>query len=564
MMSRPPLSEANPLHVPLDKAPAAFSLTVRKLLGRVLAGEVRVPPFQRPLRWGPKDVVKLFDSILKGYPVGSLLFWKQKLPSDEQLRIGNALLNVPESADGWYIVDGQQRTTALAASLLELDHRGNTTWNLRYDPLSNEFLHGPADASQLKTQVPLSALGDLRRLSRWLRECQLDDVSQERVEEVQQRLLDYEMPAYLMETDDGEALRGVFARLNSTGVRMRADEVFEALLGTSGAQTRPTRNLAALQAACDQDNFGQLPRPEVLKALLAMSDLDPTRRLEDLGEQAASELIAQEDAEEALTRTVAFLQAPFDAEEPGAGIPAYAFLPYPIAFVILAAWFRRFPEPDQAIRRSLARWLWTGVASGVHQRAAVSELRRQLRLIDDDMEKSLRGLLDAVGRPPTAEWVLEPFHARHAASRVEMLALLERGPRDREGPVSWKALVSSGERISREIISSPSFRKLADPEKKLARTSANRALLDARHTGLRAEFRSWSWAADEQALESHLIDEQGLVFLNQERFGEFLRHRAARVRVEAERFLSRRSGVGEPLLLPVESYYERMDGGASD
>ena len=551
------------LHAPLDKPPVAFSLTVRKLLGRVQAGEVRVPSFQRPLRWGAADVVKLFDSILKGYPVGSLLFWKQRLPATRELRIGNALLDVPEAAEGWYIVDGQQRTTALAAALLDLDHRGNATWSVRYDPKADEFLRGPVDPSETGRQVPLSALGDLRRLSRWLRDCNLEDEDQGRVEAVQQRLLDYELPAYLMETDDAEALRGVFARLNSTGVRMRADEVFEALLGTSGEQTATKRDLAALQRACDLDRFGQPPRPEVLKALLAISGQDPTRRLEDLGEQAALSLAPQEEAVEALARTVAFLQAPFEAAEPGAGIPAYAFLPYPIAFVILASWFRRFPEPDAATRRGLARWLWRGVATGVHQRAAVSALRAQLREIDDEMGPSLRRLLDAVGSPPTTEWTLDPFHARHAASRVEMLMLLERTPRDRSGPVSWEALVSSGERISREIIPSPAFRRLSDVDQRLARTAANRALLDARHTGLRAELKSWSWSADGVALESHLIDETGLALLQEDDAGAFLRHRAARVRVETGRFLGRRAGVGEPLLLPVETYYDPIVAGVT-
>lgn len=543
------------LHSPLEKPPRAFSLTVRKLLGHVQAGEVRVPPFQRPLRWGPSDVVKLFDSILKGYPVGSLLFWKQRLPASQELRIGNAILEVPE-VEGWYIVDGQQRTTALAAALLDLDHRGKTTWEIRYDPRLNQFLHGPVDPRDLGRQVPLGALGDLRRLSRWLRDCALTDSEQERVEEVQQRLLDYELPAYLMETDDEEALRGVFARLNSTGVRMRADEVFEALLGRGGARTSATRDLAALQRACDLDHFGQPPRPEVLKALLAMSGFDPTSRLEDLGERAAFSLAAEDEAAEALARTVAFLQAPSEAAEPGAGIPAYAFLPYPIVFVILAAWFRRFPEPDAATRRGLARWLWRGVATGVHQRAAVSALRGQLREIDGDMALSLRRLLDAVGPPSTSEWSLDPFHSRHAASRVEMLMLLERTPSDRDGPVSWEALVSSGERIAREIIPSSAFRKLQEADRKLAQTAANRALLDARHTGLRGVFKSWSWPGDSAVLESHLIDETAFGLLQKDDLAAFLRHRAARVRVETGRFMGRRAGVGEPLLLPVESYFD--------
>lgn len=547
------------LFAPLDKPPTAFSLTVRKLLSRVQAGEVRVPAFQRPLRWHATDVVRLFDSILKGYPIGSLLFWKQPLPADQALQIGGARVRVEAVPDGWFIVDGQQRTTALAASLLDLDQHGDLRWAIYFDPVTNQFLHEPYGPGDVGRHVPLSVLGDIRRLGKWLRTCDLGEAEQTHVEDVQQRILDYEIPGYLMETDDVDALRGVFARLNSTGVRMRADEVFQALLGSNKASARGERggfDLALLQEACDLDGFGQPPRREVLKALLAMSGMDPSKRLDHLGEDAAAHLVGTSDASDALRRTVAFLQAPTDAAEPGAGIPAYAFIPYPVVFVLLARWFHVFPEPDAATRRELSRWLWRGAATGVHQRAAVSAMRLQIREIRaESMEDSLRRLLKAVGEPDGREWRLEPFHANHAASRVEILALLSRAPRDRVGPVSWKALISSGEQVAREIVRSAAWKQLPEEAQQLARTSANRALLDARHTGLSVEFLGWTWEADREALDSHLIDPVALSALRDD-LPAFLVHRAARLRTEVTAFLARRAGVGEPLLLPVTSYYD--------
>lgn len=547
------------LFVPLDKPPTAFSLTVRKLLGRVQAGEVRVPAFQRPLRWHATDVVRLFDSILKGYPIGSLLFWKQPLPADPALQIGSARVRVEAIPDGWFIVDGQQRTTALAASLLDLDQRGDSRWSIYFDPAINQFLHEPHGTIDVGRHVPLSALGDIRRLGKWFRTCSLGEAEQSKVEDVQQRILDYEIPGYLMETDDVDALRGVFARLNSTGVRMRADEVFQALLGSDKAGERGGFDLAVLQEACDLDGFGRPPRPEALKALLAMSGMDPSKRLDHLGEDAAANLVDASDASDALRRTVAFLQAPIDAAEPGAGIPAYAFIPYPVVFVLLARWFHLFPEPDAATRRELSRWLWRGVATGVHQRAAVSAMRLQVRKIQpDSMADSLRSLLAAVGEPDGREWRLDRFHADHAASRVEILALLSRTPRDRVGPVSWQALLSSGARVAREIVRSASWKDLPEPAQQLARTAANRALLDARHTGLSVEFLGWTWEADHEALDSHLIDRAAFAALRDD-VPAFLAHRAERLRTEVTAFLAHRAGVGEPRLFPVTSYYDDGD-----
>lgn len=546
------------LYVPLPRPPSAFSLTVRKLLGKVQEGAIRVPTFQRPLRWTTDDVVKLFDSLLKGYPVGSLLFWKHKFEHDTGVRVGSARLDAPAVEDGWFIVDGQQRTTALAASLLDLDQQGDRRWDLYFDPSTNCVARGPVNIADARRLVPLRTLGDLRRLGRWLRDCDLTEAEQQRVEEVQQRLLDYELPAYLMETDDVDALRGVFARLNSTGVRMRADEVFQALLGTRstvGSTNRRSIDMALLQEASDIDGFGQPPRNEILKAILAMSGLDPSRRLDDLGDAAMSELVETNDAAESLRRAVGFLQSRPDATEPGPDIPAYAFLPYPVVFVLLARWFHLFPDPDQATRRALGRWLWRGVATGVHQRAAVSAMRLQVRQIKEgSMTDSIAHLLATVGEPNPREWVLDPFHMQHAASRVEILALLSRAPSDRRGPVSWRSLVSSGERVAREIFRVGAFEP--GPSRTLARTAANRALLDLRQSDLRSELRRWSWEEDRAALESHLIDQEALHDLQSGNAERFLMRRASRVRSLVSSFVTRKAELGEPLVLPASAYFD--------
>jgi len=549
-------STSSSLLVPLEKPPAALSMTVRKIVGKVAAGEIRVPSFQRPLRWKGADVVKLFDSILKGYPVGSLLFWKRPMLADAQFKVGNARISVPEVQDGWFIVDGQQRTTALAAALLDLDQAGDTRWQVRFDPLTNTFLSGLARPDETGRHVPLSALGDLRRLSRWLRDCTLDEDAQTLVETVQQRLLDYELPAYLMDTENPEGLKGAFARLNSTGVRMRPDEVFQALLGTHSRNEGPI-DLEAVQQACDLDGFGQPPRPEILKAVLAMSGFDPSKRLEDLGEHAVNTLVSATEAADALQLTVAFLASLPDAEEPGAGIPAYSFIPYPVAFVLLARWFHLFPGSDSTTRRELSRWLWRGVATGVHQRAAVSEMRHQVRnIVEDEMEQSLKRLLDSVGEPARIDWSLNAFHAKHAASRVELLTLLALEPRDRTGLVSWRALVSDGQRVAREILASPAWKGLDEESRTLAKTAANRALLDARYTGLRAEFKTWRFDENQVALESHLIDRVAYDALMQGEEALFLRHRASQLRTKVSAFLTRRAGLGEPRLRPVDTYFE--------
>lgn len=57
---------------------AIAQITIRQLLQRIIDGEIRIPAFQRDFIWEPDRVQFLMDSIFKGYPIGTVLFWRTK------------------------------------------------------------------------------------------------------------------------------------------------------------------------------------------------------------------------------------------------------------------------------------------------------------------------------------------------------------------------------------------------------------------------------------------------------------------------------------------------------
>jgi hypothetical protein len=552
---------------PLERRPEARTITVRELLERVRRGEVRIPEFQRPLRWSGAQVRELLDSIRRGYPVGSLLFWKRKAEADPDLRLGGARISVPAVVDAWWVVDGQQRITALAASLLDLHHGSDSRWVHAYDPEQQQFVAGEPAPGREHIDVPVRVLGDLSRLGRWLRQHAVDDTSLiEEIENTQRALLDYAIPLYLVETEHEEALRGVFARLNSTGSRMRADEVFHALLGSR--QGDPAKiDLPQLQQLLRDVEFGNVPRTEVLKAVLAMSDLDPTRRSDTLNSEEHRKLFDMDQAAAALEATVRFLQET-------ARIPLYRLLPYPVVFVILAKFFHvfgdRFSDPveDRQVPIDLRRWLWRGVLTAVHQRAAVSELRTQVRAIRkersvqqvlDDLLERVR--LDGDASPP---WKLSRFDQRAAASRVEMLTLLSLEPRNLTRPISPQD-VATDARIAREVFPVGQFPNEPKDAKVLAASVANRVLLQEEHSGLSRWFRKLgSWQKHEVLLQSHLIDETAFkALLDNDPVG-FVRHRGKAVQSLVQRFLHERAEPDAPRIRPLDWYMKVAEGRPGD
>jgi hypothetical protein len=79
-------------------------------------GQIKLPRFQREFVWDKEQSAKLIDSILKGFPIGTFIFWKTKEELRSYKEVGNHKLpETPKGDYAQYILDGQQRITSLYA-----------------------------------------------------------------------------------------------------------------------------------------------------------------------------------------------------------------------------------------------------------------------------------------------------------------------------------------------------------------------------------------------------------------------------------------------------------------
>ena len=98
--------------------PKPDSSTFSGLISDIEKGLIKIPQFQRDFVWSIEKSANLIDSIIKGYPIGTFIFWK----TQERLRAVRNIggFDLPESPAGDYVnfvLDGQQRLTSLFASL---------------------------------------------------------------------------------------------------------------------------------------------------------------------------------------------------------------------------------------------------------------------------------------------------------------------------------------------------------------------------------------------------------------------------------------------------------------
>lgn len=85
---------------------------IETLLTWVKSGEIAIPEIQRPFVWEATKVRNLLDSLYRGYPVGYLIAWRNPAI---KLKDGTT------AAGKRILIDGQQRVTALMASLLGIE-----------------------------------------------------------------------------------------------------------------------------------------------------------------------------------------------------------------------------------------------------------------------------------------------------------------------------------------------------------------------------------------------------------------------------------------------------------
>ena len=88
-----------------------------------------LPAIQREFVWKPEQIAQLFDSILRGYPISSFLFWELKAENRDKWQVYKFLEKARDggthnelaSTDGVtnlsLVLDGQQRLTSLMIGL---------------------------------------------------------------------------------------------------------------------------------------------------------------------------------------------------------------------------------------------------------------------------------------------------------------------------------------------------------------------------------------------------------------------------------------------------------------
>lgn len=525
----------DPLVNQLDRRPEARSIRVEDLLADVMRGRVRIPPFQRGLKWQPDDARKLLDSIYRGYPIGTLLLWETKAEAQE-LRFGAVSVAAPARPDAWWVVDGQQRVVSLARVLLTTAPSSDD-FALHFDLQEPKFVAGLSEklrVADVSRWLPLTAVLDSELLIQWLLEQQPAAVRRELAIRVGKRIREYDVPAYIVRSDSEGTLREIFERSNNSGRRLEVAEVFDALHGARYGQhpasiTDIVRDLESL-------HFGRVEQKILYRLLRVLSGADVTER----GDEGVLRL-SGDDARRAYTATATAARSVILFLKRDVGIAHYDLLPYKLPLVTLGKFFHHHPAPRARSRELLVRWLWRGALNGAHRGDTVSTRQALERIDATDEEGSVQRMLAMVSARPTERpSAMEPFNFRFAFGKLQTLALEALGPRDLDSGEALGIEALFEQRAPEEDVPLPDI--VASEHDGAERTTANR-MLHPKRPGLRRQLLA---VREPAVLASHGVGEEARAALAAGDAKAFLSLRSATLNRHFDRFFAERARWDEP------------------
>jgi len=448
---------------------------VEDLLEEIARGKLRLPRFQRPFVWKPSDMLSLFDSIFKGYPIGSLLLWESAEEAQSLDEVGPIKVPCPSEKPLAYILDGHQRLATLFGGLRlpESAPRGadqeNWRWWIWFDLEKEEFLHVPKGAPD-QHLLPLRAVLrtiDFLEESRRIQQQFPGDKGREYIEHAEQLAQKFKNYKVAVTRITGGALREaveIFSRLNTKGRSMTLDQMVSAL---TYREEQGGMNLAE----CIDDilgdlsgyHFGSVRRPTVFFAIVAAAEKDIYKSdwekiAKGLGEDLPSAVKAAHDS---LLASARFLYEEIE-------VPGDELLPYSLQMLMLSEFFRCRKRPSRRHKELLRKWFWVTSLSGWFAGANSTKIRNAIeemrRLAEDDQARMEVMPLDEPARP-----FPKSFDMRSARIRALLLMMLRSQPRDLESgqPLNPagilreqgnRALVHVFDRRAGELVSHPANR----------------------------------------------------------------------------------------------------------
>ena len=354
-------------------------LKIEEFVTKLKNDKFLVPTFQRHFVWEPENIIKLWDSMIKFYPIGSILYWETDSYLHTHRKLGG--FQFPHDEDTvrkfkeWvYILDGQQRATSLLVSMLggqgKVIDDENFDYTLYFDATNSSFFFFN-ELDKRKRKVNPAFLIRVRDVPTWKFTFYKDiaaiegfnDNIETNLQQLSRIFTDYKISLIYIKGVGVEEVCEIFERINQEGKKLDPVDIIVARTyrnedletGIKGFYLRD--NLYDLkQILVSQGNqFQNIEDLSIIQmvAICLRKDEEGKRKSYGITPSALDNLTTQLLEQKWITtqKTIlASIKFLFDMKIQGPDMLPFRYLAYPITY-----YFHRNKNPQKSLIR---QWFW--------------------------------------------------------------------------------------------------------------------------------------------------------------------------------------------------------------
>ena len=358
------------------------------LISDIKSGAVKLPHFQREFVWPLQDSADLMDSILKGYPIGTFIFWvtQERLRSIKNLgniEFGLAREGHPVS----YVLDGQQRLTSLYAVLEGVEIERTPGQREDFSSVYIDLIADDSDAVVVTDAANLTE-GSFIRLTDLLH-ADFDELRRfpkkhyAKLKEYSRRIEAYDFPVIEVHGMEIDQATDIFTRVNVGGKDLSVFEIMVAKTYDEGRGFDLSVEYSKLIGRLEPLGYETISNRTVLQLVSLMLEKDCKRQTILMLDKNAF-IEAWPNAVDAIEHAVDYFRRAMR-------IPVSQLLPYLALIVPFAYFFHRsgMKRPSSSQKEKLVDFFWRCSLGERYSSADESKLAQDVIRIDRIIQDQL-------------------------------------------------------------------------------------------------------------------------------------------------------------------------------
>ena len=361
--------------------PQPTHATYSNLINDISLGQIKIPQFQRDFVWSIQKSAALMDSVIKGYPVGTFIFWKTK----ERLRsvrdLGNKELPPPKDGEVVsFVLDGQQRLTSLFATLnglkIERDSGQHDDFSEIYVDLNakedEQIVIMDIEGREEHTFISLKDLlyGGVRLLASF------PDHHLSKLDEYKERIQGYNFSIIEVRDVQIDVATEIFTRINVGGKPLTLFEIMVAKTYDERKDFDLAQKFDELVSNLTPLNYETLSDTTVLQLVSLLLSRD-CKKQTILKLEKDKFIDTWPKAIDAIERAVEYFRNAYR-------IPVSHLLPYNALLATFGYFFYHHPDkPNTRQQKLLEDFFWRTSLGGRYSSAAESKLAQDIRRMDN-------------------------------------------------------------------------------------------------------------------------------------------------------------------------------------